>query len=260
MSDQSIYSYGQSLSVFCHWLEREEIIETPVSKRFKLPRVENKFIPTYTADDVKKLLAACEITIPGKPLLSKALIARNRAIVSLFIDSGIRLNELVQLRLCDIDRRMHVLLVHRKGNKWQQIPVSRDGFKPLHHYLTKYRPVLAGTDVAHKEEPVFLADDGEPLTRWGVEMLFKSLKKRTGIEGKKVGPHNCRRYMATTQLRMGRSPLDVQRQMGHTSLTMTNRYASLTVDHLKHSHEKYSPLRAEDQSTDDTFNNGYWNA
>jgi Domain of unknown function (DUF4365)/Phage integrase family len=58
-------------------------------------------------------------------------------------------------------------------------------------------------------------------------MLFKRLEKRSGIDSKKVGAHQWRRYMAMTQLAMGHSPLDVQRQMGHTTLTMTNHYASL---------------------------------
>src|SRR5436190_20896090 len=98
-----------------------------------------------------------------------------------------------------------------------------------------------------------------PLTQWGVSMLFKRLKKRTGIDGKRVSPHNCRRYMATTQLRLGRSPLDVQRQMGHTTLDMTNEYASLTVDHLKRSHEMYSPLKAKDQEKRESTEDGYWN-
>ncbi len=84
---------------------------------------------------------------------------------------------------------------------------------------------------------MFLANDREPLTIWGVSMLFKRLKKRTGIDGKRVSAHQCRRYMATTQLAMGRSPLDVQRQMGHTTLAMTNHYASLTTQHLQKSQE-----------------------
>jgi len=95
------------------------------------------------------------------------------------------------------------------------------------------------------EDEVFLADDGKPLTISGVSKLFGRLKRRTGITDKRVSPHNCRRYMATTQLAMGRNELDVQRQLGHTTLTMTNRYASLTVEHLKRSHERYSPLRAK---------------
>src|SRR5438105_2418342 len=97
-----------------------------------------------------------------------------------------------------------------------------------------------------------------PLTQWGVSMLFKRLKKRTGIEGKRVSPHNCRRYMATTQLAMGRSPLDVQRQMGHTTLKMTNHYASLTVEHIQKSHEQYSPLRAKQSAGFESIGTGYW--
>ena len=66
-------------------------------------------------------------------------------------------------------------------------------------------------------------------------------------------------YDDDTQLAMGRSPLDVQRQMGHTTLTMTNLYASLTVEHLQKSHEKYSPMRAEKGGSGEAFGEGYWN-
>jgi len=69
-------------------------------------------------------------------------------------------------------------------------------------------------------------------------MCFKRLKKRGSIDDKRVSAHQCRRYMATTQLTMGRSPLDVQRQMGHTTLQMTNKYASLTIGHLRKLHER----------------------
>ena len=260
LSDESIHSYGQSLLAFCHWLEHEEKLEKPITKRFKLPRVEKRFVPTYTADDVKRLLDACEEGDINKPELRRALTARNKAIVSLFIDTGIRLNELVGLRLGDIDKSSRIILVHRKGNKWQQVPVSRDGFKPLHQYLSSHRAVLSRSEEVRKDDPVFLADDGLPLTQWGVSMLFKRLKKRTEITGKRVSPHQCRRYMATTQLAMGRSPLDVQRQMGHTTLTMTNHYASLTVDQLRKTHEKYSPLRGDGSVEEDhNFGRGYWN-
>jgi site-specific recombinase XerD len=128
------------------------------------------------------------------------------------------------------------------------VPISREGFKALHEYLKKHRSFLAasnGETVARREDRVFLADDGKPLTISGVSKLFGRLQKRTGIEGKRVSPHNCRRYMATMQLAMGRSEIDVMRQMGHTTLNMTKRYASLTIDHLRRSHEKYSPLRAK---------------
>jgi integrase/recombinase XerD len=136
-----------------------------------------------------------------------------------------------------------------------------DGFRPLHEYLTKHRPYLAhlgGRLTAHKEDAVFLCDDGHPVTTNTVSKLFERLQRKTGIEGKRVSAHNCRRYMATTQLAMGRSPLDVQRQMGHTTLTMTNRYASPTIGQLQQSHELFSPLRAKNVMDPQRSTSGYW--
>ncbi|MFL5653690.1 MAG: tyrosine-type recombinase/integrase, partial [Ktedonobacteraceae bacterium] len=167
----------------------------------------------------------------------------------------------VGLRLCDVDKDLRLLVVHRKGNKWQQVPVSRDAFRFLHEYLTKHRKRLAEISerfVARKDDAVFLSRTGEPVTIHAVQHLFQRLQKRTGIDGKRVSPHNCRRYMATTQLAMGRSPLDVQRQMGHRTLKMTNHYASLTVEQLQRTHEQFSPLRAKDSGVNQGLGRGYW--
>ena len=65
-----------------------------------------------------------------------------------------------------------------------------------------------------------------------------TFEKENGYSGKRVSAHNARRYMATAQLADGRSPLDVQRQMGHRTLAMTNKYASLSVEQLKKSHDQ----------------------
>src|SRR6266576_1634466 len=86
LSDESIHSYGQSLIAFCHWLEQEEKLEKPITSRFKLPRMEKKFVPTYAQDDIEKLLQACEASEYNEPDVRKALTARNRAIVTLFVD------------------------------------------------------------------------------------------------------------------------------------------------------------------------------
>ena len=72
---------------------------------------------------MEKLLVACEADKRYTPRMQRALTACNRAIVSVLIDTGIRRKELVGLRLGDVDRDMRVLFVHRKGNKWQQVPI-----------------------------------------------------------------------------------------------------------------------------------------
>ena len=259
--DSTINICGVSVLAFFHWLEQEGIIDESVTRRFKLPRVEKEFIPTFTAEEVQRLFDACEDCKNCAPSIRKALTARNKAILAVFIDTGIRLSELVNLRLGDVDKDLRLLVVHRKGNTWQQVPVSRDGFKFLHEYLTKHRKHLAEVGdraLARKEDAVFLTRTGEPITIHTVESLFLRLKERTGIDGKRVSPHNCRRYMATAQLAMGRSPLDVQRQMGHRTLKMTNHYASLTVEQIQKSHEQFSPLRAKDSWVSQGLGRGYW--
>jgi site-specific recombinase XerD len=262
LKDSTIHLWGVSALAFCHWLEQEGIVAEPITKRFKLPRTEQEFIPTFTAEEVQKLFDVCEDDCKHcAPLVRKALTVRNRAILAILIDTGIRLSELVNLRLCDIDKELRLLVVHRKGNKWQQVPITRDGFKFLHEYLSKHRKHLAevsGRTTARKDDAVFLSRKGEPITIHSVQKLFARLKERTGIDGKRVSPHNCRRYMATTQLAMGRSPLDVQRQMGNTTLRMTNHYASLTVEQLQRSHEQFSPLRVKDSGNNQAFGTGYW--
>ncbi len=262
LKDSTVQMYSKQVLAFCHWLEQEEIIEKPITTRFRLPHMEKHFIPTLVPGDVDKLLAACEYGDDRQPTLKKALTARNRALVLLSIDAGPRRKELAELRLCDIDRNLCLLNIHRKGNAWQQIPVSREAFKALHNYIKKHRSFLAGrggVTVVKREDAVFLTHEGKSMTRVAVGLLFSDLGKRAGINGKKFYHHQCRRYMATTQLAMGRSPLDVQRQMGHTTLTMTNHYASLTVEHLRVSHEKFSPLRAKDVLGVDEIGGDYWN-
>lgn len=246
LADTTISQYTLEATIFCHWLEREGLMGKTITENFETPKYERRETPALTYNDVQKLLSVCEEGPKNQPRLRKALTARNRAIVSVLCDAGIRRSELAGLRLGDVDRQMRLLYIKRKGRKWQQVPISYEGFKPLHEYITRYRPVLAtlGPGIGSKrDDPVFLDRYGKPVTSGGVGALFSRLRERSGIIDKPVRSHQGRRYMATTQLSEGRNPLDVQRQMGHTSLLMTNRYYSQTVEGLKKSHEQHSPLR-----------------
>lgn len=247
-SDTSINHYAKVVRSFCRWLECEDLIEKPLSGRFSLPKVEQEEIPALTHDEFNKLIAACEAGDSRDPKLRKALTARNRAILYVLFDAGLRRSELAGLRLGDIDRDLRLLYIRRKGNKWQQVPISNEGFKPLHEYITKHRPYLASRDIevgSKKTDPVFVGARGKPLKPTAITGIFCHLQEKSGIEDKPVYSHQGRRFMATTQLEAGRSPLEVQRQMGHSTLMMTNRYYSQTVGNLRKSHDMYSPLRVK---------------
>ncbi len=118
-------------------------------------------MPTFTSEEIELLFAACDSDDKrkGKEKLSKTLAARNRAILAVLLDTGIRVKELVGLRLGDIDRERRLLLVHRKGNWWQQVPISWDGFKPLHEYLTKHRSYLAALATGNEDAKVRLLNE-----------------------------------------------------------------------------------------------------
>src|SRR5450755_47431 len=261
-SDSSIRQYALAINIFCHWLQDEDLISSDATRNFDLPKSERKEVPALTNEDFVKLLNSCEEGNKHNPRLRKALTARNRAIVTVFFDSGIRLSELSGLRLGDVDRTMRLLYVKRKGGKWQQVPISYDGFKPLHEYITRHRSYLASLGIgssSKRDDPVFLNAKGEVLTASGVKRLFERLRDRSGIVDKPVYSHQGRRYMATTQLNAGRNPLDVQRQMGHTTLMMTNRYYSQSVDGLSKSHEQYSPTRKKSEDTSSSgLGSGYY--
>jgi site-specific recombinase XerD len=261
LADSTVNQYGRVMCAFCKWLEREGYVDKPLTARFSLPKTEREEIPALTIDDFNKLLAVCEEGSKYRPRLRKALTARNRAIVAVIFDSGIRRSELAGLRLGDIDRELRLLYVHRKGNKWQQVPIANEGFKLLHEYITKHRPYLASQGVgtgSKKTDPVFLSSRGDPLKPVSVTELFDRLRSRAGIEDKPVYAHQGRRFMATTQLEAGRSPLDVQRQMGHTSLMMTNRYYSQSLGNLRKTHDLYSPLRTKGGDVNSsTLESGY---
>jgi len=251
LADTTIHQYALEVSIFCHWLEREKLADKTLTENFELPKCEERVIPALTDEDFEKVLAACEESSNLDPRLRKALTARNRAMVSVFFDAGVRRKELVGLRLGDVDRQERLLYIKRKGRKWQQVPISYEGFKPLHEYITRHRSYLASCGVgtgSRKDDPVFLTRKGEPLKLCTVTALFNRLRKRSGIIDKPVYSHQGRRRMATKQLNAGRNPLDVQRQMGHTTLAMTNKYFSQTTEGLKKSHERFSPLRKKSEN------------
>lgn len=261
LKDSTVFTYASTVAAFCRWLVGEDIMKPSVVQRFKLPKVEETIILPWSQEDVQKLLKACESPIKGRPQLQKAITARNRAIVSVVADTGIRRSELIGLRLCDIDQGLRVLLVHRKGNKWQQVPIAQEGFKALHDYLTKHRPYLAkrsGITKARKDDKVFLTERGTPLTVAGLSDFFWRLGARAGVDDKVVSAHQGRRFMATTQVENGRDSLDVMRQMGHSTLQMTNKYVRQSIGKLQESHEKHAPLRVRKPQETHGIGTGYW--
>src|SRR5262249_45543061 len=147
-SERTVQTYARSARAFFHWLVRRETIECNPFDRVVFPKVGKPLIRVIEPEEFELLLLAC--TPPGEVgRLADRAAARNRAILWLLYDTGIRLAELCNLRLGDFDRKRGLLIVKGKGSKERRIALGTNCLRNLLYYLDRHRP------------------EEEELTEWG---------------------------------------------------------------------------------------------
>src|SRR5258708_10808311 len=196
--------YAQSMHAFCNWLVVEQYVEVNPAVRVELPKLEKPLIRIIEFEELEALLAACAAP-QEKGFIADRNAARNRAILWVLWDTGIRVGELCDLRLSNFDRRQGTLIVFGKGRKERRVALGRNALRALLYYLDRWRHDAEelGAIGNPNEEHVFLAEGGEALTIHGIEMLFKRLRGRTGIKGKRISAHIFRHTFAVRYLMLG---------------------------------------------------------
>jgi site-specific recombinase XerD len=159
---------------------------------------------------------------------------RDLAILTLFLDSGLRLTELVELSASDVHLAEGWLQVFGKGGKERIVPFGTRTTKVLSRYLSFYRPEETDT------ESFFVNADGSAITGNTIKMLFVRLRGRAKLP--RVHPHLLRHTFATSYLMAGGDVFSLQAILGHTTLEMTRRYVSLASAHVAIQHERFSPM------------------
>ena len=162
---------------------------------------------------------------------------RNFSILMLFLDTGIRLDELVNLKLSRIDFAVGEMTIFGKGSKERRVPLGLQAKKALLDYLAKERPDPANPQ---DEERIFLTVDGFPITHGAVEKMFQRVKKLAGVP--KLHPHACRHTFSVRYLINGGDAFSLQRILGHTSLEMTRKYVNLASGDVREKHRRFSPM------------------
>ncbi|HEY6539979.1 MAG TPA: tyrosine-type recombinase/integrase [Ktedonobacteraceae bacterium] len=241
-SERTVQTYARSARAFFHWLVRRETIERNPFDRVVFPKVGRPLIHTITTEEFEKLLLACAPPNETGPFAERAAV-HNRAILWLLYDTGIRVSELINLRLCDLDRKKGVVTVLGKGAKERRVALGQNCLRNLLYYLDKHRPgeeELAEWGSAG-EDHLFLSETGQPLTKNGMEMLFKRLKKRAGIVGKRISPHILRHTFAMNYLIKSNDPFSLQELLGHEDLTTVLNYIHMNDTILQEQKRKYSP-------------------
>ena len=230
LSPHTIHGYARAIKAFWSWLLDEGYTLEHSMARLKCPRTPHKIIPTFSAEQIQRLLGALD---PGAPTGF-----RDYAIILVFIDTGIRLSELVDLRLEDIDFGQSCFLVNGKGNKQRVVPFGSQVRRALWRYLSTVRPDPESSQVSR----FFLSRQGLPLRPRGVQSMISRAGRRANISGVRCSPHTFRHTFATQYLLNGGDVFSLQRILGHTSLEVVRLYVNLTSLDVSQQHRKFSPV------------------
>lgn len=241
-SERTIQTYARSARAFFHWLVSRETIESNPFDRVTFPKVGKPLIHTIDSEEFERLLLACTPPNETGPIAERAAV-RNRAILWVFYDTGIRVSELCGLRLEDFDRKHGILTVTGKGSKERRVALGNNCLRNLLYYLDRYRPneeELAEWGSAG-ENHLFLSETRLPLTKNGVTLLFARIKKRAGITDKRISPHIFRHSFAIRYLVLGNDPFSLQELLGHEDMTTVKNYMHMNDETIQAQKRKYSP-------------------
>ena len=226
----SIQSYIRALRSFLRWLYNEEYIEINICERFKLPKATRKVIDILSDEEIERLLAA----LSG----SEWLTVRNRLIVSLMLDSGLRLNEVVTLQASSVHLKDRYLIVTGKGDKQRTVPFGEFTAKTLEEYYRVIQKAGIHGNLLIKVSQTLCGF--EPITEATIKNMFRKLKARANIP--RLYPHLLRHTFATRYLENGGNIYTLQAILGHTSLEMVKKYLHLASSRIRADFPRFSPL------------------
>jgi integrase/recombinase XerD len=211
---------------FCRFLVVEGIRKDDPTENLQSPKVWERLPKAMTMDNISRLMNEME---------RGGLGIRNSVMFELMYASGLRVSELVSLRVEDVNLEAGFVRIVGKGGKERVVPVSEHTVSRIKDYLKHLRPRL----LKGKESPfLFLSSRGTGLTRQRFWQTINECGRRAGL---KVTPHMLRHSFATHLLEGGADLRSVQKMLGHSDISTTQIYTKVTTDRLKKVYQKYHP-------------------
>ncbi|PSR53346.1 site-specific tyrosine recombinase XerD [Adhaeribacter arboris] len=227
------HSQARTLSgirAFYKFLIMEDLLAADPTETIEAPKLDRKLPDTLRYEEITQLLEAINVSTPEG--------TRNKAMLETLYSSGLRVSELVELRLSNVYRDLGFVRVTGKGSKERLVPIGRDALKYVKIYLEEIRchlPIKKG-----QEDFVFLNRRGAALTRVMVFTIIKNLAQKAGLN-KIISPHTFRHSFATHLIEGGADLRAVQEMLGHESITTTEIYTHLDRDYLKQIIQDFHP-------------------
>ena len=218
------------LKSFFNFLVFEGYRESSPIDLIESPKLGRKLPTVLSLDEIELLLNAIDL---GNPLGH-----RNRAIIETLYGSGLRVSELVNLKISDLYFKENMMLITGKGDKQRLVPLGAYAKKHIKHYKDEVRVLNKITE--EDRDTLFLNRNGRKLTRAMIFTLTKQLAKQAEID-KKISPHTFRHSFATHLLENGADLRTIQTLMGHESITTTEVYMHLDTQQLSKVLEEFHP-------------------
>lgn len=234
ISAQSQARVISGLRSFFSFLIFEQYRSTNPMDLIESPRTTRKLPDTLSTAEIDTLIGAIDLSQPEGE--------RNRAIIETLYSCGLRVSELINLRLSDLFFEEGFVRVTGKGNKQRFVPISPTTVKYINLYKDRVR--IHMTIKKNAQDILFLNRRGAPLTRAMIFTVIKRLAQAAGIE-KKVSPHTFRHSFATHLLENGADLRAIQQMLGHESITTTEIYVHTDRSHLKKVMENFHPRRSK---------------
>jgi integrase/recombinase XerD len=217
-----------ALRVFHRFLLAEKLASGNPTAQVEAPRSLSRLPHTLSPEEVERLL--------GAPAGEEPRDLRDRAMLELLYATGLRVSELVGLKVADLQLDVGYLFAFGKGSKRRIVPMGEAAVLELRRYLGLGRPFLD-----REASPVlFLNRSGQGLTRQGFWKIIKRRAREAGI-ARNITPHTLRHSFATHLLENGADLRAVQTMLGHADIATTQIYTHVTRERLRQLHERYHP-------------------
>ena len=229
LSIRSIARNLSALKMFFRFLVSDGKIKGNPARRLGVPKLPQRLPEVLTVHEVEILLS--------QPVVSTHQGQRDKTMLELLYATGLRVSELVGLRVSNINLEAGYVRTMGKGSKERMIPMGEKALESLRLYLSNGRIGL----LKKRSSPyLFINSRGRPLTRQGFWKIIKRYRTMAGIK-KEITPHILRHSFATHLLEGGADLRSVQVMLGHADISTTQIYTHVTRERLKQIHEKYHP-------------------
>ena len=217
-----------SIKAFYHYMVQEDIVAKDISESLKAPKIEKKIPEIMSPDEVVRLLE--------QPSGNTHKEIRDKAMLELLYATGIRVTELITLKVSDVNMPMSFILC-RDRNKERIIPFGTEARNALSKYLDGTRDEM----LENKTSDVLFANcSGQPMSRQGFWKLIKYYAKKADIKAD-ITPHTLRHSFAAHLVENGADLRSVQEMLGHSDISTTQIYANLNHNHIREVYAKAHP-------------------